>query len=652
VPDSEHGTRCDDPAFWIRCPQRIQAFRTKTRLGWRFQSLYDEFSMTLQAALSFAPRKLVRTTRAIRKFVCATRAMRNQQIQTTREHLGMCVEWLLYSQKASRSDGYAATDSVKRGWQHAYIETTGYIIPTMLDAGAFLGDARGRKSALRAGEWLLTVQLADGSFTDIDEFKPQVFDTGQVLLGLNRLYRETRDARYLAAGRRAGKWLMAVQDQDGSWTSMAYHRGQACTYHTRVAAALLELAELAGEPCFRDVAIRNLRWVACRQQGNGFFLNSELIPAADPVLHTMIYVLEGFLMAYQLTGEQEWLDVVLRAAGPLKQINLERDLVLRSQYDANLNVSNPEKCIPGLAQWAGVCLALYELTHDAGYLEAATLTIYYLKSKQLRSKGALYGALPASVPLWGYYHPWTFPNWAVKFFADALMVYAKHGVEVWQEQETWVRKCFELQLDGGAWKRAAGSFDSFDVLICEKMEKRLRASGSNGLSFLDVGCGEGRYVKQLKQRNPIWHVAGVDPLAAGEPGDIRAGSATRLPFDNEAFDVAFAGQVLQHLAEPGLALGEIRRVLKPGSTLFIFDRDLRSGLGAVKPYKELRGRWMYPWDSPFRERWYTASQWRRLLSRHGFELLSCEHLPGAADRGWRRLANKNGTLLIAARRIG
>jgi hypothetical protein len=41
-----------------------------------------------------------------------------------------------------------------------------------------------------------------------------------------------------------------------------------------------------------------------------------------------------------------------------------------------------------------------------------------------------------------------------------------------------------------------------------------------------------------------------------------------------------------------------------------------------------------------------------LLSRHGFELLSCEHLPGAADRGWRRLANKNGTLLIAARRIG
>jgi ubiquinone/menaquinone biosynthesis C-methylase UbiE len=184
------------------------------------------------------------------------------------------------------------------------------------------------------------------------------------------------------------------------------------------------------------------------------------------------------------------------------------------------------------------------------------------------------------------------------------------------------------------------------------METRLRASGSNGLSFLDVGCGEGRYVKQLKQRNPTWHVTGADPLAAGDSGDIRAGSASRLPFGNEAFDVAFAGQVLQHLAQPGLALREIRRVLKPGSTLFIFDRDLRSGLGAVKPYKELRGRWMYPWDSPFRERWYTASQWRRLLSRHGFELLSCEHLPGPADRGWRRLANKNGTLLIAARKIG
>jgi hypothetical protein len=127
--------------------------------------------------------------------------------------------------------------------------------------------------------------------------------------------------------------------------------------------------------------------------------------------------------------------------------------VLRSQYDTNWNVTNGEECIPGLAQWAGLCLHLCEITKDAVWLEAAQLSIYYLKSKQLRGRGILRGALSASVPLWGYYHPMMFPNWAVKFFADALIQYDKHKFAVWQEQETWVRQCLRLQLDGGGWDR-------------------------------------------------------------------------------------------------------------------------------------------------------------------------------------------------------
>ncbi|MFM2293875.1 MAG: hypothetical protein RLZZ350_288 [Verrucomicrobiota bacterium] len=372
------------------------------------------------------------------KLLYAVWAMRRQKILPTREHMKLCGEWLLIAQETP--GGYAASFGFVTGLKHAYIETTGYIVPTMFELAAALSEPKYRASALRAGEWLLTVQQADGSFTDVDHYQPQVFDTGQVMLGLNRLYRETQDARYLAATRRAAEWLVQVQDADGSWANAGYHRGNPCVYLSRVAAAMMESAQLTGETRHHAAAVKFLRWAAGRQQANGFFLNCELKPGADPVLHTLVYVLEGFLMAYQLTGEREWLDVLLRGAAPILKVHLERDLVPRSQYNAQWQVTNEEKCIPGLAQWAGLCLSLRSLTLDARWLAAAQLSIDYLKSKQLRGKGILHGALPASVPLWGYYHPMMLPNWAVKFFADALLLSEQHQLGVEREQLLLVTK--------------------------------------------------------------------------------------------------------------------------------------------------------------------------------------------------------------------
>jgi len=581
------------------------------------------------------------------KLFHAMRAMRNQEILPTREHLKLCGEWFLIAQEPA--GGYSASFSFVTGLRHAYIETTGYIIPTMLDLAEALGDGRFRASALRAGEWLLTVQQENGAFTDIDGYQPQVFDTGQVMLGLNRLYRETKDLRYLAAARRAGDWLIRMQDEDGAWTKMAYHRGRPCTYLTRVAAAALELGQLAGEERYRDCAVRNLRWTSLRQQPSGFPLNSELSPGADPVLHTLVYVLEGFLMAYQLTGEREWLEVLLRGAEPLRKVHLERDLVPRSQYNAHWEVTNAEKCIPGLAQWAGLCLGLNEITKDARWFEAAQLSIYYVKSKQLRGRGILRGALPASVPLWGYYHPLMLPNWGVKFFADALLLYEKHNVAVWQEQEAWVKKCFELQLDGGGWSAQSWKLEPIDEIICRGIADELQALGE-GATVLDLGCGEGRYLRHLAAQFPKLRFVGVDPGAAEKDGEIRRGSASRIPLADASVEAAYTWIVLQHVADLAYALRELRRVLKPGGVLVIGDRDLFSGRGLSKPWHELKGRWMYPWDSPFRERWHFASAWKRALADAGFHVTRCTQASNPGERGWRRLARMNGFLLLSARR--
>ena len=36
------------------------------------------------------------------------------------------------------------------------------------------------------------------------------------------------------------------------------------------------------------------------------------------------------------------------------------------------------------------------------------------------------GAIPESFPCWGKYNPFSFPNWAAKYFIDALIL--KHKI--------------------------------------------------------------------------------------------------------------------------------------------------------------------------------------------------------------------------------
>lgn len=46
------------------------------------------------------------------------------------------------------------------------------------------------------------------------------------------------------------------------------------------------------------------------------------------------------------------------------------------------------------------------------------------------------------------------------------------------------------------------------------------------------------------------------------------GDITSLPYRDRAFDYAFCYHVFEHIQQDGLAMGELRRVLKPGGVLF------------------------------------------------------------------------------------
>ena len=129
---------------------------------------------------------------------------------------------------------------------------------------------------------------------------------------------------------------------------------------------------------------------------------------------------------------------------------------------------------------------------------------------------------------------------------------------------------------------------------------RRRGTALGGLRTLDIGCGGGFLAEEFAAMG--CEVTGIDPspasiraarahaAAAGLRIDYRVGSGEHLPVPDAAFDLVCCCDVLEHVSNVDLVVGETARVLKPGG-LFLFDtinRTVRSKLLAIKLMQEWR----------------------------------------------------------------
>ena len=135
-------------------------------------------------------------------------------------------------------------------------------------------------------------------------------------------------------------------------------------------------------------------------------------------------------------------------------------------------------------------------------------------------------------------------------------------------------------------------------------ERALELAGlASGARVLDLGCGEGVTAEHLERRFGL-RVAGIDVSASllregrlRRPElDLREGVAERLPFADAVFDAVLAECVLSVVADPGTAVDECARVLRPGGRLVVSDLYRRADPHAAHSLLADRGFDVVVWE--------------------------------------------------------
>jgi SAM-dependent methyltransferase len=144
---------------------------------------------------------------------------------------------------------------------------------------------------------------------------------------------------------------------------------------------------------------------------------------------------------------------------------------------------------------------------------------------------------------------------------------------------------------------------------------------------LDVGCGEGRFCRRLKEKQAIPDVTGIDPTLPllktarmrDPDGDYRQAMAEALPFEDNSFDLVVSYLTLIDIAEIERAIAEIARVTAPGGSVLIANLNpFITACGGAAWMRDGNGRKLHVKVDRYLEDHADWQEWRgiRILNYH------------------------------------
>lgn len=440
-----------------------------------------------------------------------------------------------------------------------YPEVTGYFIPSLLRWGY-------KEKALGFAWHLANIQNSDGSWSDPSGKSPYTFDTGQILKGLLALADDIPELEnHILKG---CNWILSHQKSDGRIiTPDASQWGGIVPESIHLYA--LEPIKEAGKRWGKDTYIHAV------DRALEFYLPKNNLIDFQTLSHFHAYIIEALVDL----GEIERARVAMGKIASLQR----RDGSIPAYPDKHWI------CSPGLMQYA---LIWYKL----GIVDRADKAFHYACKLQNES-GGFYGSYGRKAQ----YFTDEEISWAVKYFLDAYY---------WKIKTSFDR-CVDLLPN-----HIAKNDGRYQLVL-------KTAAGGKPFRVLDIGCGKGRFIKNLIEDLPGIQAFGIDlseKLLAYLPQGItsKQGSMLNIPFSDECFDYAYCIEAMEHAVNIPMAIKEMCRVIAKDGTLLIIDKDI-----------EKKGKLeIDPW-----EQWFDERRVACLLEQEGLSVQVIRNVPYERSTG-------------------
>lgn len=422
------------------------------------------------------------------------------------------ISWLLAHKIPGGGISYSSKEAA------AYPEVTGYLVPTLVSYGYY-------SEAKDCVKWLLSIQQEDGGFTDLNHTKEFVFDTAQILRGFLCFYEDYE------IGTQVINAIVKICD-------FLYHNmidagkgGYIRQYEHDL--MIPESILLYTLPPFKKAA--------------------ELLGREDyleAIGHCMVFYegQERFLLTEDLTHFLAYEIEALIDLGMQEKIQGVLEKIWESQMENGAIPSHKNSkwiCTPGAAQLALCELKLGKLRHAEKILE-------WMRKVQL-PQGGFFGAYGSDA----WYFVDTEIAWAVKYFLDAEKLY--------------IEKYFDWNADD-----FPEDIERTDMRYQVVLEEAIKLSGNTRIA--EVGCGKGRFLRNLLTDGFHGGIDGIDisvnmlSCLPDRIGKIH-GRMENIPCEDNIYDFVFCVEALEHSQNMQSAISEMVRILKPGGTLLIIDKD-------------------------------------------------------------------------------
>lgn len=403
--------------------------------------------------------------------------------------------------------------SVFAGSFYEYPEVTGYIVPTMLRYGF-------KEEALAMVKYLESIANADGSFNAAGSDRAYLFDTAQVLRGLNAIQQVTD--KYKELQDKVAKYLFTVLKENNGIFPKSYE-DDIVVPETIMLFALPPMLEYA--QIYKDEEYIELVHKAVKK-----YLEAQDVISIKTLTHFLAYQIDGLIdMGYK----DEVADII-------------QDLLDSQKLDGSIPAFEGVDwvCITGCSQ---IAICLYKLNMR----EPADKIMKWVEGN-IEVDGGFLGSIGEGAE---YYSDREIA-WAVKFYLDAYKLMIKAHFD----EEFAAVAPAEIEAD--------------DTEVIEVINEI-----KDGETVLEVGCGKGRILKRVKEKLPKCELYGVDisdGMLAFVTDDIKTEVADIefLPFKDNSFDVVYTVECIEHSINLKAAVNELIRVCKPNGKVIIIDKQM------------------------------------------------------------------------------